>query len=162
MGGDERKPHSDNGTEGGDAALLRIIAALQSQLADLLAEKGEVTRLLTEQITKLTAQVEWLTRQLFGRKSEKIDPAQMWLDALTIQAVEGNPPAAPAPAATTEVAAHVRKSAPHGRGELPAHLERVVEVVDVPAAEKALPDGTPRPLIGHEDAERVACTPSRI
>jgi transposase len=150
------------GAEGGDGALLAVIAAQQSRIAELVAEKGEVTRLLTEQITKLTEQVEWMKRQLFGRTSEKVDPAQMWLDALTIQAVEQNPPAAPAPAATTEVAAHTRKAAPHGRGELPAHLERVVEVVDVPAAEKALPDGTPRPLIGHEDTERVACTPSRI
>ena len=41
-----------------------------------------------------------------------------------------------APAAATGVAAHTRKAAPHGRGELPETLERVVEVVDVPEEEK--------------------------
>ncbi|NLG02080.1 MAG: IS66 family transposase [Lentisphaerae bacterium] len=155
--------------EGGEAALLRVIETQRALIADLSAtveslrgEKEEVARLLTEQIEKLRSQVEWLTRQQFGRKSEKIDPNQMWLDALTIQAVEGNAPAAPAPAAETEVAAHTRKAAPHGRGELPATLERVVEVVDVPESEKTLPDGTPRPLIGCEDAERVAYEPPKI
>lgn len=156
-------------TEGGEAALLRVIETQRALIADLSAtvaslrgEKEEVARLLAEQIEKLRSQVEWLTRQLFGRKSEKIDPNQMWLDALTIQAVEQNPPAAPAPAAETEVAAHTRKAAPHGRGELPAHLERVIEVIDIPEDQKALADGTPRPLIGCEDAERVAYEPSKI
>lgn len=155
--------------EGGEAALLRVIETQRTLIADLSAtveslrgEKEEVARLLTEQIGKLRSQVEWLTRQLFGRKSEKTDPNQMWFDTLTIQAVEGNAPAAPAPAAGTEVAAHTRKAAPHGRGELPATLERVVEIIDVPEAEKTLPDGTPRPLIGCEDAERVAYEPSKI
>jgi hypothetical protein len=105
-------------TEGGEAALLRVIETQRALIADLSAtveslrgEKEEVARLLTEQIEKLRSQVEWLTRQQFGRKSEKIDPNQMWLDALTIQAVEGNAPAAPAPAAETEVAAHTRTGA---------------------------------------------------
>ena len=89
-------------TEGGEAALLRVIETQRALIADLSAtveslrgEKEEVARLLAEQIEKLRSQVEWLTRQMFGRKSEKADPNQMWLDALTIQAVEGNPPAAP-------------------------------------------------------------------
>jgi transposase len=155
-------------TEGGEAALLRVIETRRALTADLSAtveslrgEKEEVARLLTEQIGKLRSQVEWLTRQMFGRKSEKTDPNQMWLDALTIQAIEQNPPAVPAPA-VTGIAAHTRKAAPHGRGELPGTLERVVEIVDVPESEKTLPDGTPRPLIGHEDAERVAYQPPKI
>ena len=81
-------------TEGGEAALLRVIETQRALIADLSAtvaslrgEKEEVARLLTEQIGKLRSQVEWLTRQMFGRKSEKTDPNQMWLDALTIQAV---------------------------------------------------------------------------
>ena len=165
----ETPAETSSGIEGGEAALLRVIETQRALIADLSAtveslrgEKEEVARLLTEQIGRLRSQVEWLTRQMFGRKSEKTDPNQMWLDALTIQAVEGNAPAAPAAAAATGVAAHTRKAAPHGRGELPETLERVVEVVDVPEEEKTLPDGTPRPLIGHEDAERVAYEPPKI
>ena len=156
-------------TEGGEAALLRVISEQQTLIGNLAAavrdlrgEKEEVARLLTDQIEKLRSQVEWLTRQIFGRKSEKIDPNQMWLDALTLQAVEQNPPAAPEPAVIAEIAAHTRKAAPHGRGELPAHLERVIEVIDISEDQKVLPDGALRPVIGHEDNERVAYEPSRI
>ena len=70
--------------EGGEAALLRVTETQRALIADLSAtveslrgEKEEVARLLTEQIEKLRSQVEWLTRQQFGRKSEKIDPNQM-------------------------------------------------------------------------------------
>jgi len=143
-------------TKGGEDALLRVIEAQQALIESLRGEKEAVARLLTEQIEKLRSQVEWLTRQVFGRKSEKIDPNQMWLDTLTIQAVEQNPPAAPAPAVVAEVAAHTRKAAPHGRGEPPAHLERVIEVIDISDEQKVLPDGALRPVIGHEDNERVA------
>ena len=109
------------------------------------------------------ATIELLLRRLYGRSSEKCDPNQLWLDALVLQADAGAAaPAEPAPAAESPVAAHVRKRDPHGRGAIPAHLPRVVEVLDVPASEKALPDGTPRPLVGHEDSERIAYEPSRL
>lgn len=144
------------------AALLRLVMEQQALIESLRREKDEVARLLTEQIAKFKSQVEWLTRQLFGRKSEKFDPHQQWFDALTIQAVEQNPPAVPAPAVETAVAAHTRKAAPHGRGELPANLPREIVFLDVPEAEKVLPDGTPRPLIGHVVSETVAYTPGRI
>jgi transposase len=153
------------------AALLRLAMAqaarnaqLEESLAALRREKDEMARLLSDQLAQCKRQIEWLLRQLFGRKSEKIDPKQMWFDALTLQAVEGNPPAAPAatPPAATTVAAHTRQAAPHGRGELPDHLPREIVTLDIPEAEKLLPDGAPRPLIGHEDTERVAYEPGRI
>lgn len=151
------------------AALARLVLEQQAMIerlnglvGTLRREKDEVARLLTEQISKFKSQVEWLTRQLFGRKSEKIDPNQQWFDALTISAVENNPPAAAVPATEQQVAAHTRKVTPHGRGELPANLPREHIIVDVSEAEKTLPDGTQRPLIGHEDSERVAYTPGRI
>jgi transposase len=157
------KPSSSVLTLSAEAVeLRRLVAELQMANESLRREKDEVARLLTEQIEKFKSQIAWLTKQLFGRKSEKIDPNQMWLDQLTIQAVEENAPAALAPATTQTVAAHTRKVTPHGRGELPANLPREYIVVDVSEAEKTLPDGTPRPLIGHEDAERVAYTPGRI
>ena len=144
------------------ADLLVLLDKKDVALDTLQREKDEVARLLTEQIEKFKSQVAWLTRQLFGRKSEKFDPNQQWFDALTIQAVEQNAPASPAPAIETTVAAHTRKSAPHGRGELPADLPREYEIIDVPEAEKILPDGTLRPVIGNEDSERVAYIPGRV
>ncbi len=131
-------------------------------LIELLKQKDDVTRLLTEQIEKFKSQVQWLQQQLFGRKSEKIDPAQLWMDALTLEAVEQNPPSEPAAAVETPVEAHTRKRTPHGRSELPEHLPREINVIDVPESERVLPDGTLRPVIGHEDTERIGYRPGQV
>jgi len=141
------------------------IANLEATVASLRSEKNEISRLFSEQLEKCKSQIDWLQRQIFGRKSEKIDPNQLWLDQLVIQAAEQNSattPAATAPVVETKVAEHIRRHTPHGRGELPAHLPREVTEVDLPEADKTMPDGTPRPLIGHEDTERVAYEPGRI
>lgn len=145
-----------------------ITAATQNRPEDILAQaaelaqKDEVIKLLSEQIEQLKNQLEWLKRQLFGSKSEKIDPGQMWFDDLTIKAIEQNPPAPATPPVEVKIAEHTRKATPHGRGELPAHLPREIVVLDLPEAEKSLPDGTPRPAIGHEDTETIGYTPARI
>lgn len=73
------------------------ITNLETTLAGLRREKEEVSRLFSEQLAKCKSQIDWLQRQIFGRKSEKIDPNQMWLDQLTIQAVEQNPSRPPQP-----------------------------------------------------------------
>jgi len=138
------------------------LSVVTPDVAALLAAKDETIRLLTERVEKFSQQIDWLQRQLFGRKSEKIDPNQPFFDALMIQAIETNAPAAETPKVESTVAAHTRKHTPHGRGELPAQLRREIEVVDVPAEQKMLPDGTQRPVIGHEDAERLAYTPAEF
>lgn len=132
-------------------------------MLQLLRSKDEALELMEERVKLLTNQVEWLKRQLFGRKSERIDPNQMFLDNVIIEAVEQNPPADPTPAGPdVEIPAHTRKATPRGRGEIPAHLPREIEVVDVAEEAKVLPDGTPRPCIGHEDSERLAYTPGKF
>ena len=145
------------------ALLLNQKEEANRLLLEMLRTKDAALGLMEEQVKLLTNQVEWLKRQLFGRKSERIDPNQMFLDSVVIEAVEQNPPAEPAPAGPDIVIpAHTRKASPCGRGELPAHLPREIEVVDVAEEAKVLPDGTSRPCIGHEDSERLAYTPSRF
>jgi transposase len=141
-----------------------IIARMEQALANLRHEKDEVAQLLAEQIKTLKSRIDWLNQQLFGRKSEKVDPNQMCFDALVINAMDQSLPAVPSEAAAAESKGQERKRhhTPHGRGELPAHLPREILTVDAPDAEKFLPDGTPRPLIGHEDTERIAYEPGRI
>lgn len=145
-----------------DYAALAANKNATAILIELLKQKDDVTRLLTEQIETLKSQVQWLQKQLFGRKSEKIDPAQLWMDALTLEAVEQNPPSEPAAAVESRVEAHTRKCTPHGRAELPEHLPREINVIDVPESERVLPDGTPRPVIGHEDTERIGYHPGQV
>ena len=57
------------------AILLKTIEGLNASIASLSAtnkNQAEQIRNLQERIKELTAQVAWLNRQLFGRKSEKL------------------------------------------------------------------------------------------
>lgn len=118
---------------------------------------------LGRELSQMRGQMELLLRRLYGRSSEKCDPNQLWLDALVLQAdAQAVPAPPPPPAAETPVAAHVRKRDPHGRGIIPDHLPREIVEIDVPEEQRTLPDGTPRPLIGHDDSERIAYEPSRL
>lgn len=57
------------------AILLKTIEGLNASVASLSAtnkKQAEQNEKLQERIKELTAQVAWLNRQLFGRKSEKL------------------------------------------------------------------------------------------
>ena len=130
----------------------------------LIRKQTEMVDALTKEIGQAREQIEWLKRQLFGRRSERVefDPNQLLLDPILMEAVENSPPAEAEPGIESPVAAHVRKAAPHGRGVLPDHLEREVVEIDIPEEEKILPDGRMRPCIGFEESEKLACTPQRF
>lgn len=140
-------------------------AALDSEKLLLVNQKqAEMIDLFTQEIKSLKEQVEWLKRQLFGRKSERMefDPNQLLLDSLLIEAMENS--AVPEPATETEtlVAAHKQKATPHGRGILPDHLERKITEIDIPEEQKVLPDGRLRPCIGFEESEQLAFIPKQF
>ena len=140
-------------------------AILQPEKLLLLTQKqAEMIELFTQEIRSLKEQIEWLKRQLFGRKSERMefDPNQLLLDSILIEAIENSPPAEPEPDIESQVTAHVRKAAPHGRGVLPSHLEREIIEIDIPEEQKTLPNGSVRPCIGFEESEKLACTPQRF
>ncbi len=85
-------------------------------------------------IARLNGQLEWLKRQAFGQKSEKIIPTENAIDAFAGE------PSNPAPPVTRDVAAHTRNVKGHGRNELPENLPVEIVVVDVPDALKACPE----------------------
>ena len=75
--------------------LMKTIEALNASIATLSEDHRKEVASLNARIKELTAQVAWLNRQLFGRKSEKlgiIDPAQLNLfaDIQSEQAQEAN------------------------------------------------------------------------
>lgn len=147
-----------------------ITPANFAESLQLLEKEREITRLLAASVERLEqklaqtlSQMDLLLRRLYGRSSERYDPSQLWLDGLMLQADAQEPtPAQQSLAVETPVAAHVRKRDAHGRGIIPEHLPREITEIDIPDDQKTLPDGTPRPLIGHEDAERIAYEPSRL
>ena len=65
-------------------ALVRTIEALNASIAAMSENHKKEVDGLNQRIKELTAQVAWLNRQLFGRKSERLaafDPGQMDLFA---------------------------------------------------------------------------------
>src|SRR5437660_3365212 len=103
----------------------------------------ELLETLSQQIhlnAKLQHQLEQLLRQRYGRKGERVDPAQLLLFAEEILA-QAAP--APQPDPVFEPAPPPSEPRPkkdgHGRKPLPAHLPRKPVLHDAPPAQLACP-----------------------
>jgi transposase len=127
----------------------------------------ELIKSLAQQVhlnEKLQHQLEQLLRQRYGPKSERIDPAQLWLFAQEILA-QAEP--APAPASVPEPAPTPAPSAPkkqgHGRRPLPASLPRKTVLHDVPPEQRTCPDcGSQRTCIGQDVREQLEFIPASL
>src|SRR5271157_2623588 len=115
---------------------------------------------------KLQHQLEVLLRQRYGRKTEKLDPAQLLLFAREILAAgETTLPESPPPTDTppTPDSSSPPKKKGHGRKPLPASLPRKQEIHDVPAEKLPCPDcGTLRTRIGEEIREQLEYVPASL
>jgi transposase len=113
---------------------------------------------------KLQHQLEQLLRQHYGKKSERIDPAQLLLFAQEILAQAApapTPAAAPELADAATPATSASKKNGHGRKQLPASLPRKPIVHDVPPEQRACPDcGVERARIGQEVSEQLEYVPA--
>jgi transposase len=117
---------------------------------------------------KLQHQLEQLLRQRYGKKSERIDPAQLLLFVQEILA-QAEPDPAPAPAGAPEPTKaptptpNTSKKNGHGRKPLPASLPRKPIVHDVPPEERVCPDcGVERTCIGQEVREQLEYVPASL
>src|SRR6476659_9533618 len=101
---------------------------------------------------KLQHQLEQLLRHRYGRKSERIDPAQLLLFAQEILAQAGpEPDPTPRPEPEPPPSTSQPEKKGHGRKPLPASLPRRPVLHDVPPEELPCPDcGTTRRRIGEE------------
>jgi hypothetical protein len=127
----------------------------------------ELLETLGEQLhlnAKLQHQLDQLLRQRYGRKSERIDPAQLLLFAQEILAQ-----AEPTPQPEAVVEPTVPPSAPqskkkgHGRKPLPASLPRKPVLHDIPPEQLACPDcGTVRRRIGEEVRVQLEYVPASL
>jgi transposase len=115
---------------------------------------------------KLQHQLEQLLRQRYGRKSERIDPAQLLLFVQEILAQAEPEPAsaltdAPEPTRAPTPTPSASKKNGHGRKPLPASLPRKPIVHDVPPEERVCPDcGGERTCIGNEVREQLEYVPA--
>ena len=131
-------------------------------IRELLATLGEQIHLND----KLQHQLEQLLRHRFGRKSERVDPAQLLLFAQEILAQADSEPA-PTPAPSPEPQPTAPRSASkkngHGRKPLPARLPRKRIVHDVPAELLPCPAcGEMRQCIGEEVREQLEYVPASL
>ena len=143
---------------------LEAIKSHPAEALILFQKQAEMIGLYAKEIESLKEQVEWLKRQLFGRKSERtiFNPNQLCFDSILIEAIDNKPVSEPVAEVETSVSAHARKRTPHGRSILPDHLERVIEEVDIPEEQKVLADGRELPRIGYDDSEKLVYEPARF
>ena len=115
-------------------------------------------------IQKLQHQLEQLLRQRYGKKGERIDPAQLLLFAQEILAqaqAAPTPAAAPEPVPAPTPTPNGPKKNGHGRKPLPASLPRTPVVHDVPPQQRLCPDcGVDRTRIGQEVSEQLEYVPA--
>ncbi len=127
----------------------------------------ELLKTLSQQIhlnAKLQHQLEQLLRQRYGRKSERVDPAQLLLFAQEILAqAEPTPQLDPVPEPAPSPSATQPQKNGHGRKPLPASLPRKPEVHDVPPEQLPCPDcGALRQCIGAEVREQLEYVPASL
>lgn len=170
--------------DGAPAELLEQLAARDREIERLheeqqrllkehhrLCREGELLRELLRQVRA----------RMFGRSSEKLDALQRDLLAgeldLRVEEIEGEVAAGGAPQGAAALLAEEqetrreRKSKslksryekPHpGRAALPAHLERIEEVIRLEGEERDCPKcGCEMAPIGHECSERLDIMPAR-
>ena len=139
-----------------DLEALRAFALEQSRkLAEVMAAKGEADA----EIERLQSIVDAFMRHRFGARSEQLDPDQLQLGLEDVETALGQARAARDAAIGKPSSDRPRKA---NRGSLPAHLERIEQVVDVEEVDgiRACPCcGGALHQIGEDVAERLDVVP---
>ena len=132
------------------------LRALVLEQARALADLSDAKSKADARIERLQAIIEAFQRHRFGRKSEQLDPDQFALALEDIETALGSAQAARDAAVPKARGERPRKT---NRGSLPAHLERIEQVVDV--EEKACTCcGGALHQIGEDVAERLDVVPT--
>lgn len=137
-----------------EADLPEDVEALRALVLEQ-ARELDVLKVFKAEVERLRAIIDALQRHRFGRRSEQLDPDQLQLaleevETALAEAVYARDKASRAPAVRP------RKI---NRGSLPAHLERIEQVVDV--EDKSCPCcGGALHQIGEDVAERLDVVPT--
>ena len=122
--------------------------------------KEQVCRLKAE-LARVTEQLAWLQRQVFGRKSERFCDPPGQTDMLP--GLELEKPTEPEPEQVS-VPTHTRRRRRRKGGctlQFPDSLEREQRLIDVPEAERTLPDGRPMIRAGEDRSLKLAYRPDQ-
>ena len=153
-----------------------VVAAVMGQLEEqveaqdrVIAEKSQALAAAEAIIQQLKEALRLERIKKYGKQSEKLSDLQLQLldlePAVSSDEIETEVASGPLPEAEHEKADEVaprRKSKPHpGRNELPAHLERVEEIVACATDEcKCGKCGRETQVIGYEETEVLGMKPA--
>jgi len=162
-------------------ALLLVANQANLQAQDFITEyRTEAATYINEShlnaqnyINHLFEQILLARRRMFGSSSEQSSLQSRLFDEaelLALQSVDGvdgladsSADLAPIPAADVAAPAVDKKPVARGkRAPLPAQLERVEIVHDVPQADRTCPCGTPMVVIGQDVSEQLDIVPMQI
>ena len=137
--------------------LTQAIAELKfkdEQIGELARQNEGLDRTVEE----LRQQIALLQRRLYGPRSEKYHPDQLHLDGVLKDGESESPPETQ-PAVPVKATVR-RKARPHGRLQIPDHIERVDEVLDLPEEQKRDPQtGAELVKLREETSEKLAWKP---
>ena len=138
------------------------ISKLAEENALLKAQIAELTETFETKIRLMQHQMDGLLKRLYGRSGEKLDPGQLLLQEVLLEADKNKAPAQESaiPEVTTVVKEHVRHK--HGRSPLPEHLPRIDHVLDIPDEQKSCGCGKTLKCIGEDVTERIDYQPSSL
>lgn len=134
----------------------RLLAEERAAAADLATAKSEAEA----EIERLQSILDAFLRHRFGRRSEQLDPDQLQLGLEDVEAALGAARAGREAASARSKGDRPRKA---NRGSLPAHLERIEQVVDVEGIDgfRACPCcGGGLHQIGEDVSERLDVVPT--
>jgi transposase len=153
-----------------------VVAAVMEQLEEQVEAKDRVIAQKTQALAAAEAIIQQLKEALrlerirkYGKQSEKLSDLQLELldrePAVSSEEIETEIASGPLPEAEQEKAgepAPRRKNKPHpGRNELPAHLERIEEIVACAAEECTCGKcGAETRVIGYEETEVLGMKPA--
>jgi transposase len=147
---------------------------VRHQVEDMLAEgRGSeamtvlftIIEAMLRENSGLAVRVAALLKQIYGRRSEKVDPNQLrlFLDALTENPSAQEIVAELPPSSDEPLPKPQPKAAPHGRKPLPANLPRVTVDLEPSEAEKHCDTcDCDKVVIGHETSELLDFEPARF
>lgn len=142
--------------ETANESLAQDLAQCHALIEELMA----TVRLQEREKAHLLHRVEYLVQQLYGRRSEKIDPAQLLLFAEeAMKAVTAQVPVEPEP----EAVPAAPKKPGHGRKKLPVALPHLPLEHPVPDAEKFCAEcQVDKRRIGEKITEQLEYAPSSL
>lgn len=132
-----------------------LIAQIREEAARQLAAERQ------RHAAELKAAIQALLRRYYGPRSEKFDPRQLLLFGQMVDEMPLEEASVAAESGEQLVTRRIKKRDPHGRQQLPEHLERIEIEHDLAPAAKCCPAcGVERARIGAEVSEQLEYFPA--